>query len=119
MCLFVGPPQILSISVPTPPLGEMTASTGQPTEIRIQPGTSVTIYCPASGVDTPSIVWFRDSVLVTSNDRFTISTTTLLGAVTTGVLRIDKFRPTDAGTYQCIATNFVDSANGEVTLMQR
>ena len=119
MCLFVEPPRILSISFPTPPPGEMTASTGQPTDISIKAGTSVTIYCPSSGVDTPSIVWFRDGVLVTSNDRLTISTTTLLGAVTTSVLRIDKFRPIDAGTYQCTATNFVDSANGEVTLMQR
>ena len=98
----------------------MTVSTGHLTDISIDTGTAVTVYCPSSGVDTPSIVWFRDGVPIVSNGRFTISlTTALTGAVVTGVLRIDDFRPADAATYRCTATNLVDSANGEVTLMQR
>lgn len=97
----------------------MTVSAGQPSNTNIDTGTTVTIYCPSSGVDTPSIVWLRDGVPVTSSGRFTISMTTLAGAVVTGVLIIDNFQPADAGTYHCTATNLVDSANGEVTLLQR
>lgn len=117
--LLAGPPRILPISIPTSLPGEMTASAGLSGNASVDIGTSVTIYCPASGVDTPSILWFRDGVPITSNDRFTISMATLTGAVVTSVLRISNFRPADAGTYQCTATNLVDSANGEVTLMQR
>jgi len=119
LILFAEPPQILSIPFPSPLPGELTVSTGQPMETAIDTGITVNIYCPSSGVDTPSIVWFKDDVPIASNSRFTISMRTLVGAVITSVLRINNFKPADAGTYRCTATNLVDSANGEVTLMQR
>lgn len=117
--LCTGPPQILSVPFPTAPPGEMTISTGQPTDIAINTGTTVTIYCPSSGVDHPSIVWFKDDVLILFDGRFSISMIALTGADVTGVLQINNFRPVDAGTYRCTATNLIDSANGEVTLRQR
>ena len=115
--LFAEPPQILPIPFPTPPPDGVTVSSGQPTNTTITPGTDVTIYCPSSGIDTPSIEWFRDGVIVVSGGRFTISTTTLPGAVITSVLSIDDFRSADAGTYTCTATNIVGSDDGNTTLI--
>ena len=97
----------------------MTVSTGQQMNTAVDTGITVTIYCPSSGVDAPSIIWFKDDVPIISNRRVVISMATLIGAVVTGVLRIRNFRPIDVGTYRCTATNLIDSANGEVTLMQR
>ena len=81
-------------------------------------GSSVTIYCPSSGIDTPGIEWFRNGMMVVAGGRFTISTTTLPGAVITSVLTIDDFQPSsDAGTYTCSSTNIVGSDDGSTTLL--
>ena len=115
--LFAEPPQILPIPFPTPP-GGVIVSTGIPSKTTIiTPGTDVTIYCPSSGINTPSIEWFRDGVMIVSGGRFTISETTLPGAVITSVLRIDDFQSADAGTYSCSANNIVGSDDGTVTLI--
>ena len=115
--LFAEPPQILPIPFPTPPPGGVTVSTGIPSKTTITLGTDVTIYCPSSGINTPSIKWFRDGVMIVSGGRFTISETTLPGAVITSVLRIDDFQSADAGTYSCSANNIVGSDDGTVTLI--
>ena len=116
--MFVEPPQILPIPFPTPQPGGVTVSTGVPSNTAITPGTDITIYCPSSGIDTPSIEWSRDGVMVVSGGRFTISTTTTLpGAVITSVLSISDFQSADAGTYSCSANNIVGSDDGTVTLI--
>ena len=115
--LSAEPPQILPIPFPTPRPGETTVSTGQPMNTTITPGTDVTIYCPSSGIDIPSIEWFRNGVMVVVGGRFTISTTTLPGAVITSVLSIDDFQGSDAGTYTCTSTNVVSLADGGTTLL--
>ena len=115
--LFAEPPQILPIPFPTPPPGEMTVSTGLPMNTTITLGIDVTIYCPSSGINTPSIQWFRNGLMVVAGGRFTISTTTLPGAVITSVLSIDDFQGSDAGTYTCTATNVVGSDDGGTTLL--
>ena len=115
--MFAEPPQILLIPFPTPPPGGVTVSTGQPANTTITPGTDVTIYCPSSGITTPSIEWFKDGVMVMSGGRFTISTTTLPDAVITSVLSIDNFQSADAGTYSCTSTNIVGSDDGRTTLI--
>ena len=116
--LFSEPPQILPISFPTPPPGETTVSTGQPSNTTVETGTAVTIYCPSSGIDTPVIQWFRDGVMVMPGGRLSIFSPRLRGAIVTSALRIDDFQPdTDSGTYTCRSTNIVGLANMGTTLM--
>ena len=117
--MFAEPPQILPIPFPTPPPNEVTVSTGQPANTTITPGTDVTIYCPSSGITTPSIEWFKDGVMVVPGGRFTISTTTvtLPYAVITSVLSIDDFQSADAGTYSCTANNIAGSDDGSTALI--
>ena len=115
--MFAEPPQVLPIPFPTPPPGGVTVSTGRPENTTITPGTDVTIYCPSSGINIPSIEWFRNGVMVMSGGRFTISTTTLPDAAITSVLSIDDFESGDAGTYSCTSTNIVGSDDGMTTLI--
>ena len=115
--LFSEPPQILPIPIPTPPPGETTVSTGRPSNTSVETGTSVTIFCPSSGIDIPGIQWFRDGAMVVDGGRFRITTPRLAGAVITSALRIDDFQPaTDSGTYTCTSTNIVGLADGGTTL---
>ena len=114
----IEPPQILPIPIPTPPPGETTVSAGRPSNITVETGSSVTIYCPSSGIDIPGIQWFRDGVMIVSGGRFSITFPRLVGAVITSALRIDDFQPpTDSGTYTCRSTNIVGLADGATTLM--
>ena len=116
--LLSDPPQILPIPFPTPPPGETTVSTGRPSNTTVENGTSVTIYCPSSGINTPGIQWFRDGIMIASGGRFTITRPLLVGAVITSALRIDDFQPaTDSGTYTCTSTNIVGMAVGGTTLL--
>ena len=113
------PPQILPIPIPTAPPGEISVTTGVPSVTNVGTGTSVTIYCPSSGNDYPSIVWSKDGSSITSGGRITINTTHLGSEYVTGVLEIDDFQPGDAGTYTCTSTNRVGEAIGSTELIHR
>ena len=110
------PPQILPASFPTPPPGGITISTGRPTNTTVNTGTDVIIYCPTNGIDTPSIEWFKDDTRVVSGGRITISTTRLPNTAITGILTIDDFQPSYAGTYNCQADNVAGTANSSIVL---
>lgn len=113
------PPQILPIPIPTAPPGEISLTTGVPSVTNVDTGTSITIYCPSSGIDTPSIVWSKDGSLITSGGRFTISTTQIGSEPVTSVLEIDNFQPGDIGTYTCASTNRAGETTGSIELAQR
>ena len=117
--LSAEPPEILPIPIPTAPPGGTTVSTGIPSVTPIDTNSSVTVYCPSSGVDTPTIIWFKDGTEITSGGRFTISTTVLETEPITSVLVINDFQPEDVGTYSCESINRVDSATGSTNLTQR
>ena len=113
------PPQILPIPIPTAPPGEISLTTGVPSVTNVDTGTSVTIYCPSSGIDTPSIVWSKDGSSITYDSRFTISTTQIGSEPVTSVLKIDNFQSGDVGTYTCTSTNRAGEATGSTELTQR
>ena len=116
--LSTEPPQILSIPIPTAPPGEISLTTSIPSVTHIDTGTPVTIYCPSSGIDTPTIVWAKDGMTITSGGRFTISTTQLGSEPVTSVLEIDDFQPRDVGIYSCTSTNRGGEVTGIVELTQ-
>ena len=112
------PPQILPIPIPTAPPGEISVTTGIPSVTPVDSGTPVTIYCPSSGTDYPTIVWAKDGTPITSGGRFTISTTQLGTEPVTSVLEIDDFQPGDVGTYTCTSTNRAGEDTGSTELTQ-
>ena len=116
--LSAEPPQILPDPIPTAPPGEIALTTGVPSVTHVDTSTSVTIYCPSSGIDTPTIVWSKDGSSITSGGQFTISTTQLGSEPVTGVLEIDNFQPGDVGTYTCTSTNRAGEATGSTELTQ-
>jgi len=117
--LFTEPPQILPIPIPIPPPDATVISIGQPMETPVSLGTDVVIYCPTSGIDTPSIVWFKNGTMISTGGRFTISTVMIPGTAVTSVLSINGFQSGDVGTYSCRAINIAGTATGETTLEQR
>ena len=114
--LSAEPPQILSISIPTPLPGEVAISICLPLDTTIDTGVSVSIYCPSSGVNTPSIVWSKNSVMIMSGSHLTITKTRLGTDTITSILRINNFQFDDAGDYTCTAINRVDLATGNIRL---
>ena len=116
--LSTEPPQILPIRIPTALPGELSLSTGIPSVTHIDTGTPVTIYCPSSGIDTPTIVWAKDGTPITSGGRFTITTTQLGTEPVTSVLEIDDFQPEDVGTYTCTTINRAGEDTGSTELTQ-
>ena len=117
--LSAEPPAILPIPIPTASPGGTTVSTGVPSVTPIDTNSSVTVYCPSSGIDTPIIIWFKDGTEITSGGRFTINSTILGTEAITSVLMIDNFQPEDVGTYSCESINRVASATGSTNLTQR
>jgi len=117
--LFTEPPQILPIPIPTPSPDATVVSTGQPMDTPVTSGTDVVIYCPTSGIDTPTIVWFKDGTMISTGGQFTISTILLSSTAITGVLTINDFQSGDVGTYSCRAVNIAGTAVGGTTLVQR
>ena len=110
----------MPVPIPTPPPGVVGISTGDPPDdTPIDPGTTVTIYCPVTGYQIPTIQWFKDGVMFTAGGRITISTANVPDADVTSVVTIDDFQPSDAGVYRCTGTNVVGMDFGEVTLQQR
>ena len=116
--LSTEPPQILPIRIPTALPGEISLSTGIPSVTHIDTGTPVTLYCPSSGIDTPTIVWAKNGMTITSGGRFTITTTQLGTEPVTSVLEIDDFQPGDVGTYTCTSTNRAGEDTGSTELTQ-
>ena len=116
--LSTEPPQILPIPIPTALPGEISLTTGIPSVTHIDTGTPVTIYCPSSGIDTPTIVWSKDGMTIICGGRFAITTTQLGSEPVTSVLEIDDFQPGDVGTYTCTTTNRGGEVTGSTELTQ-
>lgn len=75
-------------------------------------GETVTLDCVANGNPKPQIKWLRngeDIEINESNPKFRI--------IGTGSLQIVSVAETDAGNYQCRASNSMESADIEISLL--
>jgi len=118
---YIDPPQILLSQLPTPEPGQVVVSTTGvlPQEVTVSTGSVVLVYCNATGVDTPNIMWFKgEGMLVSSGEKFAISTTSSQSFITE-VLTIDNFQPRDAEVYTCAAINIAGSIGGRVILLSQ
>ena len=75
----------------------------QDTEVII--AESVTVYCEAAGVYTPTIVWMRGNDVVENSSSMVISESTWTNGTVRSTLTIDVFTRADAGVYSCRAAN--------------
>lgn len=78
----------------------------------VNEGSTVTLDCVANGNPRPQIKWLRNGEDIDINDldsRFRI--------VGTGSLQIASINESDAGNFQCRASNSMDSADMEISLM--
>lgn len=79
--IFAGPPKFIS----TPP-----------DHVVFQENAEASLQCQGSGVPFPTIKWYRQGELITSNSRITLSGDTIT---------IKRVVRGDVGTYSCVAEN--------------
>lgn len=73
-------------------------------------GATVTLDCVANGNPRPQIKWLRNGEDIDINDsKFQI--------IGTGSLYISSVNESDAGNFQCRASNSIDSTDTEISLM--
>lgn len=79
----------------------------------VNEGDTITLECVANGNPKPKLYWLRNGEDIeigdTDSSRFRMTGT--------GSLEIRSIAETDAGNYQCRASNSMDSADIEITLM--
>ncbi|XP_017078508.1 neogenin isoform X3 [Drosophila eugracilis] len=82
-----------------------------PSPKTVREGETVTLDCVANGVPKPQIKWLRNGMDLDLNDldsRFSI--------IGTGSLQISSAEDIDTGSYQCRASNTVDSLDAQATV---
>lgn len=78
----------------------------------VNEGATVTLDCVANGNPRPQIKWLRNGEDIDISDldsRFRM--------IGTGSLQITSISESDAGNYQCRASNSMDSADTEISLI--
>jgi len=79
-------------------------------------GSSVTVFCVASGIYLPTVTWRRRQEVLSNSSTLTISETAEINSVVNSSLMISVFTRSDAGQYSCDVTNAVgrDTATFEL-----
>lgn len=78
----------------------------------VNEAATVTLDCVANGNPRPQIKWLRNGEDINISDL-----DTRFRLVGTGSLQIAAITETDAGNYQCRASNSIDSADIQISLM--
>ena len=88
----------------------------QDTEVII--ADSVTVFCEATGVYTPTIMWMRGNDVIENSSRVVISETVWTNGIVRSTLTIGVFTRSDTGVFSCRASNSagVDEATFELTI---
>ena len=77
--------------------------------VRYREGRVAFMHCRARGIPTPTVGWLVDGEPAQGvNVRYSV--------LNEGTLRISDLRRSDAGTYQCMATNEGGDIRGNTTL---
>ncbi|XP_028442536.1 hemicentin-1 isoform X2 [Perca flavescens] len=80
-------------------VGDSTSSTGLGGDVRdVILNNPISLYCETNAVPPPTLTWFKDGHLLTSNDKVLI----LPGG---RVLQIPRSQAEDSGRYTCVAVN--------------
>ena len=82
---------------------------------------TVRLYCPFTGIDTPSTRWFRvngvgDRSPVVAMPPKILLVNEIINNITTLVLVINNFQRELGGTYECDTENNAGDDDGRVTL---
>ena len=75
-------------------------------DVLVNIGGNVTLYCPTTGIDTPSTRWLLNGTTIVSNHpRVVITNETVNGSILAVVLTINNINTSDLGTYTCVTSN--------------
>ncbi|XP_064598583.1 cell adhesion molecule Dscam1-like [Liolophura sinensis] len=79
-------------------------------DVRLQPGSFVSMKCVASGNPKPEITWSRDGEIVMSSARLSLSIDYTGDGNIVSYVNVTNIRVQDGGEYRCSATNSVGEA---------
>ena len=82
-------------------------SVSLPASLNITRGATVMLDCQPAGFPTPSVMWYKDEILLVSTDHVIVSN---------GTVTIEDAYTTDSGIYTCVAVNVVDNASASTVL---
>ncbi|XP_026730730.1 fasciclin-2-like isoform X1 [Trichoplusia ni] len=98
----------IDVKVMTPPMiTDLSASPGAV----VTAGEPVTIQCNAEGLPEPEFIWKKPE----NNSEENNSTSSII--VINNTIRFSSIEAEDAGTYECIARNFVGSATKSIDIV--
>jgi len=115
---YIDPPQILPVLLTAPEPGQVVVRIGIHTKFTVSTGATVLVYCNATGIDIPTIEWFKDGMPVNSGRNITVRTTSSHLYIAE-VLTFNNFQPRDAGLYKCQAANTAGIDSRNVTLQSK
>ncbi|XP_069954461.1 roundabout homolog 2-like [Cherax quadricarinatus] len=84
----------------------------EPTEEIVRRNDPLTLYCKASGMPAPRILWYRTDSQVALRDRDSRL------QLPDGSLFFYRVRGRDRGTYYCVATNIAGTASSRKVTLQ-
>ena len=87
----------------------------QDTEVII--AESVTVYCEATGVYTPTIMWMRGSDVIENSSSIVIAESVWSNGTVRSMLTINVFTRADAGVYSCHTANSAGSDEASFELI--
>ena len=69
--------------------------------------------CRICGVPQPNITWYKDGNLLVPRPTTIITTTTINGTTTEGLLMLSSVNRSDTGNYTCSGSQVLQSRGGE------
>ncbi|XP_011404665.2 PREDICTED: receptor-type tyrosine-protein phosphatase delta-like isoform X2 [Amphimedon queenslandica] len=87
-----------------------------PTDITVIQPLQAQFNCSANAIPQPTIQWIRNGTILSSNAKYTITTTNSTSTDRSSTLTIFDSTPVDAGDYYCFVNNNVKTVNVSATL---
>ena len=85
-------------------------------DIRVNIGGNVTLYCPTTGIDTPNTRWLLNGTTMVSNLPRVVITNETVNNIPAVVLTINNITTSDLVTYTCVTSNSDGTDTQNITI---
>ena len=85
-------------------------------DIRVNIGGNVTLYCPTTGIDTPNTRWLLNGTTMVSNLPRVVITNETVNDIPAVVLTINNITTSDLVTYTCVTSNSDGTDTQNITI---
>ena len=86
-------------------------------DLRVEIGGNVTLYCPTTGIETPNTSWLLNGTTIVSNfPRVVITNERVNDSIPAVVLTINNITTCDLVTYTCVTSNSDGTDTQNITI---